>query len=114
MRIDLVDIHLAAEDDQRRDLVECRPPRLRVKRIEADHLPAIDRQRAWCNPEIVSPVVANAEDRLHDTDIISAGVRYRRESAMKLGISISNFTWDAGPARLGKTLAEIAKTADQA
>jgi len=33
---------------------------------------------------------------------------------MKLGISISNFTWDAGPARLGSTLAEIAKTADQA
>src|SRR5579864_3160379 len=33
---------------------------------------------------------------------------------MKLGISISNFTWEGGPARLGSTLAEIAKTADQA
>ncbi len=33
---------------------------------------------------------------------------------MKLGISISNFTWDGGPARLGSTLAEIAKNADQA
>jgi F420-dependent oxidoreductase-like protein len=33
---------------------------------------------------------------------------------MKLGISVSDFTWAAGPSKLGGTLAEIAKTADQA
>ncbi len=31
---------------------------------------------------------------------------------MKLGLQIPNFTWSSGPARLGPTLAEIARTAD--
>src|SRR5919201_73320 len=33
---------------------------------------------------------------------------------MKLGITIPDFTWVGGPTKLGGTLAEIAKTADQA
>jgi F420-dependent oxidoreductase-like protein len=33
---------------------------------------------------------------------------------MKLGISIADFTWASGPAKLGSTLSEIARTADQA
>jgi F420-dependent oxidoreductase-like protein len=33
---------------------------------------------------------------------------------MKLGITISDFTWPAGSARLGSTIADIARTADQA
>src|SRR5438067_6777068 len=32
---------------------------------------------------------------------------------MKLGISIGDFTWPGGPGKLGPTLAQIAKTADQ-
>ena len=32
---------------------------------------------------------------------------------MKLGLSVVDFTWPSGPARLGKTLAEIAQTAEQ-
>ena len=32
---------------------------------------------------------------------------------MKLGISIGDFTWPGGPEKLGSTLAQIAKTADQ-
>ena len=32
---------------------------------------------------------------------------------MKLGLTIPDFTWAAGPAKLGTTLAEIAKTADR-
>ncbi|HEX3629451.1 MAG TPA: LLM class F420-dependent oxidoreductase [Candidatus Dormibacteraeota bacterium] len=33
---------------------------------------------------------------------------------MKLGISISDFTWPAGPTKLGSTIAQIARTADHA
>ena len=33
---------------------------------------------------------------------------------MKLGLDIADFTWPAGPAKLGSTLANIARTADQA
>jgi len=33
---------------------------------------------------------------------------------MKIGLDIADFTWPAGPARLGSTLADIARTADQA
>ena len=33
---------------------------------------------------------------------------------MKLGLSIPEFTWSGGPARLGETLAQIARTADEA
>jgi F420-dependent oxidoreductase-like protein len=33
---------------------------------------------------------------------------------MKLGLDIADFTWPAGPAKLGSTLADIARTADQA
>ncbi len=33
-------------------------------------------------------------------------------TALKLGLQINNFTWPSGPARLGSTLAEIARTAD--
>ena len=33
---------------------------------------------------------------------------------MKLGLSIDDFTWPAGPSKLGTTLAQIARTADQA
>ena len=33
---------------------------------------------------------------------------------MKIGIDIADFTWPAGPAKLGSTLADIARTADQA
>jgi F420-dependent oxidoreductase-like protein len=33
---------------------------------------------------------------------------------LKLGLQIPNFTWSSGPARLGSTLAEIARTADGA
>jgi len=32
---------------------------------------------------------------------------------MKLGLDIADFTWPAGPAKLGSTLADIARTADQ-
>ena len=32
---------------------------------------------------------------------------------MKIGIQIPDFTWSGGPAKLGSTLAEIARTADQ-
>jgi F420-dependent oxidoreductase-like protein len=32
---------------------------------------------------------------------------------MKIGLDIANFTWPAGPAQLGKTLADIARTADK-
>lgn len=31
---------------------------------------------------------------------------------MKLGLQVRNFTWESGPAQLGPTLAEIARTAD--
>ena len=33
---------------------------------------------------------------------------------MKLGLDIADFTWPGGPAKLGHTLGEIARTADQA
>jgi F420-dependent oxidoreductase-like protein len=33
---------------------------------------------------------------------------------MKLGLSIGDFTWPGGPTRLGSTLGQIARTADQA
>src|SRR3989442_1280073 len=33
---------------------------------------------------------------------------------MKIGLDIADFTWPGGPARLGSTLGEIARTADQA
>src|SRR5260370_6985046 len=33
---------------------------------------------------------------------------------MKIGLSVADFTWPAGPAKLGSTLADIARTADQA
>jgi F420-dependent oxidoreductase-like protein len=33
---------------------------------------------------------------------------------MKIGLDIADFTWPAGPAKLGSTLADIARTADQA
>jgi len=33
---------------------------------------------------------------------------------MKIGLSIGDFTWEGGPARLGNTLSQIARTADQA
>ena len=33
---------------------------------------------------------------------------------MKIGIQIPDFTWPGGPGKLGSTLAEIARTADQA
>src|SRR5213080_2404625 len=33
---------------------------------------------------------------------------------MKIGLSIPDFTWPGGPAKLGATLAQIARTADQA
>src|SRR6267378_441266 len=33
---------------------------------------------------------------------------------MKIGLDIADFTWPTGPARLGSTLADIARTADQA
>ena len=33
---------------------------------------------------------------------------------MKLGVTISDFTWAAGPSKLGSTIAQIAKTVDQA
>jgi len=33
---------------------------------------------------------------------------------MKLGLDIADFTWPAGPAKLGSTLGQIARTADQA
>ena len=33
---------------------------------------------------------------------------------MKIGLSIADFTWPAGPAKLGSTLGEIARTAEQA
>src|SRR5437764_8791467 len=33
---------------------------------------------------------------------------------MKLVLDIADFTWPAGPAKLGSTLADIARTADQA
>ena len=33
---------------------------------------------------------------------------------MKLGLDIADFTWPAGPAKLGSALADIARTADQA
>jgi len=33
---------------------------------------------------------------------------------MKLGLDIADFTWPAGPAKLGRTLGDIARTADQA
>jgi len=33
---------------------------------------------------------------------------------MKIGLQIPNFTWPGGPARIGATLAEIARTADEA
>src|SRR5438270_5800114 len=33
---------------------------------------------------------------------------------MKLGLDIADFTWPAGPAKLGSTLADIARTADEA
>ena len=33
---------------------------------------------------------------------------------MKIGLDIADFTWPAGPGKLGSTLAEIARTADQA
>src|SRR5438034_122503 len=33
---------------------------------------------------------------------------------MKIGLDIADFTWPAGPANLGTTLADIARTADQA
>jgi F420-dependent oxidoreductase-like protein len=33
---------------------------------------------------------------------------------MKLGLDIADFTWPAGPAKLGSTLGDIARTADQA
>ena len=32
---------------------------------------------------------------------------------MKLGLTVSDFTWEAGPSKLGSTLADIARTADQ-
>src|SRR5256886_12419177 len=32
---------------------------------------------------------------------------------MKIGLSIPDFTWPGGPATLGSTLAQIARTADQ-
>jgi F420-dependent oxidoreductase-like protein len=33
---------------------------------------------------------------------------------MKLGLHISDFTWPSGPARLGRELADVARTADEA
>src|ERR1700716_4417835 len=33
---------------------------------------------------------------------------------MKLGLDIADFTWPSGPAKLGSTLGDIARTADQA
>jgi F420-dependent oxidoreductase-like protein len=33
---------------------------------------------------------------------------------MKIGLDIADFTWPTGPAKLGSTLADIARTADQA
>jgi len=33
---------------------------------------------------------------------------------MKLGLSIADFSWPGGPSKLGATLAQIARTADQA
>ena len=33
---------------------------------------------------------------------------------MKIGLTVEDFTWRGGPARLGSTLADIARTADQA
>ena len=33
---------------------------------------------------------------------------------MKIGLSIGDFTWPGGPAQLGSTLGQIARTADQA
>ena len=33
---------------------------------------------------------------------------------MKIGLDIADFTWPAGPAKLGSSLADIARTADQA
>ncbi|TMD63912.1 MAG: LLM class flavin-dependent oxidoreductase, partial [Chloroflexi bacterium] len=33
---------------------------------------------------------------------------------MKIGLTIPDFTWPAGPTKLGSTLAQIARTADQA
>src|SRR2546423_7006246 len=33
---------------------------------------------------------------------------------MKLGLDIADFTWPAGPTELGPTIADIARTADQA
>ena len=33
---------------------------------------------------------------------------------MKIGLNIPDFTWPGGPAKLGSTLAQIARTADQA
>ena len=33
---------------------------------------------------------------------------------MKIGLTIPDFTWPAGPAKMGSTLAQIARTADQA
>jgi F420-dependent oxidoreductase-like protein len=33
---------------------------------------------------------------------------------MKIGLDIADFTWPVGPAKLGSTLADIARTADQA
>src|SRR2546428_213239 len=33
---------------------------------------------------------------------------------MKLGLDIADFTWPAGPAKLGSAIADIARTADQA
>src|SRR5437870_12001910 len=32
---------------------------------------------------------------------------------MKIGLSIPDFTWPGGPATLGSTIAQIARTADQ-
>ena len=32
---------------------------------------------------------------------------------MKIGLNIPDFTWPGGPATLGSTLAQIARTADQ-
>ena len=33
---------------------------------------------------------------------------------MKIGVQIPHFTWSGGPAKLGATLGEIARSADQA
>ena len=126
--VDLVHVHLAAKYDQSTDLFEVGPHRPRIEGVQPANRNIVLAERRLGDAERVVPVVSNAQYRLHTMSLhhkycchvlpppvgrVGEGVA-QTGGAMKIGLTIPDFSWPGGPTKLGSTMAQIARTADQA